>query len=57
MRQPYHQAHGTLQVLSWCPKNTLGRKILGALKDRSSPVDLPVYPARVEGQDVLVKLS
>ncbi|GAB4823200.1 hypothetical protein N2152v2_010246 [Parachlorella kessleri] len=47
----------TGKVLSWCPKNTLGRKILGALKDRSSPVDLPVYPARVEGQDVLVKLS
>jgi hypothetical protein len=44
-------------VLSWCPKNTLVRKALGALKDKAEPIDLPVFPAKVEGQDVLVKFG
>ena len=38
-----------------CPKNTLARKVLGGLKDRAEPVDLPVYPVRVQGGKVFVK--
>eukprot|EP00887_Chlorella_sp_A99_P005886 scaffold1.g5886.t1 len=45
------------KVLSWCPKNTLGRKILGSLKDKTRPVDLPVYPVRIQKDGrVFVKL-
>ncbi|PRW39061.1 (2Fe-2S) ferredoxin [Chlorella sorokiniana] len=45
----------TGKVLSWCPKNTLARKVLGGLKDRAEPVDLPVYPVQVQGSKVFVK--
>lgn len=45
----------TGKVLSWCPKNTLARKVLGGLKDRAEPVDLPVYPVKVQGGKVFVK--
>lgn len=38
-----------------CPKNTLARKVLGGLKDRAEPVDLPVYPVRVQGGKVFVR--
>lgn len=47
----------TGKVLSWCPKNTAVRSVLGALKDRSEPVDLTVYPVKVEGKKVFVKLA
>jgi len=40
-------ALATGKVLSWCPKNNLTRKILGGLKDKSEPIDLPVYPVEV----------
>ncbi|KAI7843646.1 hypothetical protein COHA_002885 [Chlorella ohadii] len=45
----------TGKVLSWCPKNTLARKVLGGLKDRAEPVDLPVYPVKLQGSKVFVK--
>jgi nitrite reductase/ring-hydroxylating ferredoxin subunit len=44
-------------VRSWCPKNTAVRRVLGALKDKSEPVDLKTYPVRVEGSAVFVKLA
>ena len=47
----------TGKVLSWCPKNNPVRAVLGSLKDKSEPIDLPVYPVRVEGTKVMVKLS
>ena len=47
----------TGKVVSWCPKNTLGRRILCTLKDRTQPVDLPVYPVRIQGSKVFVQLS
>lgn len=46
----------TGDVLSWCPKNNLLRSVLGALKDKSMPEALPVYPIRVEGSKIFVKL-
>ncbi|KAL4429030.1 hypothetical protein ABPG77_006069 [Micractinium sp. CCAP 211/92] len=45
----------TGKVLSWCPKNNLTRKILGGLKDKTEPIDLPVYPVEVRGGKVFVK--
>ena len=45
------------KVLSWCPKNTAARKVLGALKDHSDPVDLPMHPVQVRGSAVSIKLS
>ena len=46
------------KVLSWCPKNNLVRSVLGALKDKSEPIDLTVYPVRVvDNKKVLVKLT
>lgn len=45
------------KVLSWCPKNTVARKLLGGLKDKSEPVDLPVYPVEVRGSKVFVKFT
>jgi nitrite reductase/ring-hydroxylating ferredoxin subunit len=47
----------TGKVISWCPKNTAVRKVLGALKDRAEPQDLPVFPVRLEGSAVWVKLG
>lgn len=47
----------TGRVLSWCPKNNPVRAVLGALKDKSEPVDLKVFPAEVRGQDVYVRLA
>lgn len=38
-----------------CPKNTIARKVLGGLKDRADPIDLPVYPVKVQGGKVFVK--
>lgn len=46
-----------LQVLSWCPKNNPIRKVLGAMKDKTEPVDLKVFPAEVRGGDVFVKID
>ncbi|KAL4856412.1 hypothetical protein ACK3TF_003209 [Chlorella vulgaris] len=45
----------TGKVLSWCPKNTLARKVLGGLKDKSDPEDLPVYPVDLRGNKVFVR--
>ncbi len=47
----------TGKVLSWCPKNNPVRGFLGALKNKSEPIDLPMYPTKVEGSKVFVKLS
>ncbi|PSC71881.1 Rieske (2Fe-2S) region [Micractinium conductrix] len=47
----------TGKVLSWCPKTNLTRKILGALKDKSEPVDLPVYPVQVKDGKIYVKFA
>lgn len=47
-----HPTAARPQVLSWCPKNTPLRKVLGALKDTSQPVDLRVYPTEVRGEEV-----
>ena len=48
----------TGKVITWCPKNNLLRRVLGSLKDKVEPVDLPVYPTRVEnGRTVYVNLS
>jgi len=47
----------TGKVVSWCPKNSLVRNVLGSLKDKSEPVDLPVYPVDVRGDDIYVNLS
>ena len=44
-------------VLSWCPKNTVLRKVLGSLKDKAEPEALPVYPVRMKGSAVWVNLS
>lgn len=44
-----------LPGLCRCPKNTLARKVLGGLKDRAEPVDLPVYPVKLQGSKVFVK--
>jgi nitrite reductase/ring-hydroxylating ferredoxin subunit len=38
----------TGQVITWCPKDSLVRSALGALKATVDPIPLPVYPARVE---------
>jgi nitrite reductase/ring-hydroxylating ferredoxin subunit len=48
---------GSGKVLSWCPKNTAVRKVLGALKDKQEAQDLPVYPVRIVGSKVMVNLS
>lgn len=46
----------TGKVLSWCPKNTLARQVLGGLKDKTEPQDLPVYPVQLRpGGKVAVK--
>lgn len=47
----------TGKVLAWCPKNNPLRAVLGSLKDKSAPEDLPVHSVRVEGKKVMVKLS
>ncbi|KAL4545876.1 hypothetical protein Ndes2526B_g05006 [Nannochloris sp. 'desiccata'] len=47
----------TGRVMSWCPKNTPVRGFLGALKNKSEPIDLPIYPTKVEGRKVFVKLA
>ncbi len=47
----------TGKVVSWCPKNSLVRNVLGSLKDKSEPVDLPVYPVDVRGDAIYVNLS
>lgn len=47
----------TGKVMSWCPKNNPIRSILGSLKDTSEPEDLPVYPVRVDGDDIWVNLA
>ena len=43
------------KVLSWCPKNSPVRSLLGGLKDKSEPVDLPVFPVQLRGNKVFVK--
>jgi nitrite reductase/ring-hydroxylating ferredoxin subunit len=45
------------RVVSWCPKNSLVRNVLGSLKDKTEPEDLPVYPVEVRGDDIWVNLS
>ena len=47
----------TGQVLSWCPKNNPLRAVLGSLKDRTAPEPLPVYPVKVVGSKLFVKLT
>ena len=47
----------TGKVVSWCPKNSLVRNVLGRLKDKEEPVDLPVYAVDVRGDDIFVNLS
>ena len=47
----------TGKVLSWCPKDNPLRSLLGALKDRSEPVDLQVYPLQIRGAKVYVNLT
>ena len=47
----------TGKVLSWCPKNNPFRSVLGSLKDKTEPEDLPVYPTRISGSNVFVNLS
>lgn len=47
----------TGKVVSWCPKNSLVRNVLGSLKDKTEPVDLPVYAVDVRGDDIFVNLS
>ena len=51
---PAHPPHQTVPPRR-CPKNTLVRKVLGGLKDRAEPVDLPVYPVKLQGGKVFVK--
>jgi hypothetical protein len=34
-------------VLTWCPKDSLVRNMLGTLKSKDKPVDLKVYPVHV----------
>ncbi len=38
----------TGKVIEWCPQNTLPRKLLGKLKENTTPVDLGVYPVMVD---------
>ena len=45
------------KVLSWCPKNNPFRSVLGSLKDKTEPEDLPVYPTRISGSNVFVKIN
>lgn len=47
----------TGRVVSWCPKNNPIRSVLGSLKDKSEPEDLPTYPVDIRGDDVWVNLS
>ena len=47
----------TGQVLSWCPKNNPLRSVLGSLKDKTQPEPLPVYPVKVVGSKLFVKLT
>ncbi|KAI8111575.1 hypothetical protein M9435_004075 [Picochlorum sp. BPE23] len=47
----------TGKVMSWCPKNNPIRSVLGSLKDKSEPEDLPVFPVQVKGDDIWVNLS
>lgn len=47
----------TGRVVSWCPKNNPVRSVLGSLKDKSEPEDLPTYPVDIRGDDVWVNLS
>lgn len=46
------------QVKSWCPQNTVARRVLGALKSKEEPTPLQMYPVRVvEGGRLEVKFS
>jgi hypothetical protein len=46
------------QVLTWCPKDSLVRNLLGALKAKAEPVNLQVFNTRVEPDGtVLVQLA
>lgn len=47
----------TGKVMSWCPKNNPVRSLLGSLKDKTEPEDLPVFPVQVKGDDIWVNLS
>jgi nitrite reductase/ring-hydroxylating ferredoxin subunit len=48
----------TGKVLRWCPKDNPLRSILGALKEKVEPVDLPVYPVQIKANGgVRVRLS
>ena len=59
---------GTIYVLNskpvpgavklWCPQNTVGRRVLGAMKSKEDPKPLKMYPVRVvEGGKIQVKFS
>ena len=45
-------------VKVWCPQNTAGRRLLGAMKSKEEPIPLRMYPVRVvEGGRSEVKFS
>jgi hypothetical protein len=45
-------------VKVWCPQNTVGRRMLGAMKSKEDPIPLKMYPVRVvEGGRIEVKFS
>lgn len=47
----------TGKVLTWCPKNNPIRSFLGSLKDKTVPIDLPVFPVRIEGKKIFINLT
>jgi nitrite reductase/ring-hydroxylating ferredoxin subunit len=46
----------TGRVVSWCPKNNPIRSVLGSLKDKAEPEDLPTYPVDIRGDSIWVNL-
>ncbi|CAG9461621.1 unnamed protein product [Pedinophyceae sp. YPF-701] len=42
-------------VIEWCPQDTVGRKILGALKSSVQPSPLTTYPIAIEEDNIFVK--
>lgn len=43
-------------VKVWCPQDTVGRRVLGAMKSKEDPIPLKMYPVRVvEGGRIEVK--
>ncbi|KAK9809056.1 hypothetical protein WJX72_008605 [[Myrmecia] bisecta] len=42
----------TGEVIVWCPKNTLVRRVLGTLKEKDSPRKLQVYPTKTDDETI-----